>query len=94
MPLAFAAACTAALTGAAVQPRQPLYAHQRRLLTDLADAVWAAGPQALRRVFRADFEEAADDTARRRVVVDQIASLTDQSATTWHERWVEGRGLV
>ena len=48
--------------------RQPLYAHQRRLLTDLADAVWAAGPQALRRVFRADFEEAADDTARRRVV--------------------------
>ena len=74
--------------------RQPLYANQRQLLTDLADAVWAAGPQALRRVFRADFEEAADDTARRRVVVDQIASLTDQSATTWHERWVEGRGLV
>ncbi len=72
--------------------RQPLYAHQRALLTDLADAVWAAGPQALRRIFRADFEAADDDTARRRVVVDQIASLTDQSATTWHERWVRGHG--
>ena len=28
MPLAFAAACTAALTGAALQPRQPLYAQE------------------------------------------------------------------
>lgn len=71
--------------------RQPLYARQRTLLTDLADAVWAAGPQALKRVFRADFEVAPDDHARRRVVLDQIASLTDQSAMTWHERWVEGR---
>lgn len=71
--------------------RQPLYARQRALLTDLADAVWAAGPQALTPVFRADFEAADTDEARRRVVVDQIASLTDQSALAWHERWVEGR---
>ncbi len=28
MPLALAAACTAALTGAALQPRQPLYAQE------------------------------------------------------------------
>lgn len=70
--------------------RQPLYARQRALLTDLADAVWAAGPRALAPVFQADFAGAADDEARRRVIVDQIASLTDQSALAWHDRWVEG----
>jgi dGTPase len=71
--------------------RQPLYARQRALLTELADAVWAAGPQALAPVFQADFAAAPDDGARRRVIVDQVASLTDQSALAWYERWVEGR---
>ena len=29
---------------------------------------------------------APDDDARKRVIVDQIASLTDQSALAWYER--------
>jgi len=68
--------------------RQPIYQHQRELLTGLADALWAAGPSELDPGFAADWAAAADDTARRRVVVDQVASLTDQSATAWHARLV------
>jgi dGTPase len=36
--------------------------------------------------FRADWHLAPDDRARKRVVVDQVASLTDQSALVWHAR--------
>jgi dGTPase len=35
---------------------------------------------------RADFEAADSDAARLRVVVDQVASLTDASAVAWHQR--------
>ena len=35
---------------------------------------------------RADFEAADDDAARLRVVVDQVASLTDISAPAWAGR--------
>ena len=38
--------------------------------------------------FAADWHVAEDDTARKRVVVDQVASLTDQSALAWHGRLV------
>lgn len=68
--------------------RQPIYARQRALLVELADALWAAGPAALDRAFADDFAAAPDDTARKRVIVDQVASLTDQSAMSWHERLV------
>jgi dGTPase len=36
--------------------------------------------------FRADYEAAGDDAERLRVVVDQVASLTDASALAWHDR--------
>ena len=38
--------------------------------------------------FADDWAAAGDDAARRRVVVDQIASLTDASAVAWHARLV------
>jgi len=66
--------------------RQPIYARQRAVLAELADVLWQAGPGELDRAFADDFTAAADDAARRRVIVDQVASLTDQSAMTWHER--------
>ncbi|WP_185740521.1 deoxyguanosinetriphosphate triphosphohydrolase [Homoserinimonas aerilata] len=68
--------------------RQPIYMHQREILTDLADSLFLKGPDALDAGFAADWREAADDGARRRVIVDQVASLTDQSALSWHERLV------
>ena len=70
--------------------RQPIYQRQRELLTSLADALWQAGPVELDAGFAADWAGAGDDTARRRVVVDQVASLTDQSALGWHDRLVGG----
>ena len=34
----------------------------------------------------------ADDAARLRVVIDQVASLTDPAAVAWHARLVAGNG--
>jgi dGTPase len=67
--------------------RTPVYTQQRELLQQLAD-VLVARPEALDPAFAADHAEAADDAGRRRAVVDQVASLTDQSAIAWHERLV------
>lgn len=68
--------------------RQPIYQRQREVLFELADALWASGPSELDPGFAADWVVAGSDFGRRRAVVDQIASLTDQSATVWHERVV------
>ncbi|MGO2112484.1 MAG: deoxyguanosinetriphosphate triphosphohydrolase, partial [Pseudoclavibacter sp.] len=66
--------------------RQPLYANQRELLIELADLLWQRGSSALEVQFAGAFGAAADDAARRRVIVDQVASLTDQSAIAWYGR--------
>ncbi|HEX7834532.1 MAG TPA: deoxyguanosinetriphosphate triphosphohydrolase, partial [Pseudolysinimonas sp.] len=65
--------------------RKPIYARQRGILTELADALWA-DPSQLDQGFRDDFAAALDEAARKRVVVDQVASLTDVSAISWLER--------
>jgi dGTPase len=44
------------------------------------------GPAQLTPALRADFEAAPNDAARLRVIVDQVASLTDASAVAWHAR--------
>jgi dGTPase len=59
---------------------------QRSLLLELFEALVASEGRALDAMFRADFAAAADDAARTRVVVDQVASLTDASAVSWHAR--------
>jgi len=59
---------------------------QRDLIANLVEALIASEGQALDPDLRADFEGAADDTARLRVVVDQVASLTDISAPVWAGR--------
>jgi dGTPase len=68
--------------------RKPIYAEQRDILTDLADALLATEDRDLDAGFAADWRDAADDSARKRVIVDQVASLTDQSALAWHSRLV------
>lgn len=68
--------------------RKPIYARQRGILTELADHLWATGAEHLDLGFQADWAAASDDAARRRVIVDQVASLTDVSANAWHERFV------
>ncbi|MEN0103265.1 MAG: deoxyguanosinetriphosphate triphosphohydrolase [Curtobacterium sp.] len=70
--------------------RQPVYEDQRRILTELLDAIADRGVSALEPGFAADWRDARDDTARLRAVVDQVASLTDQGALAWHRRLVVG----
>ena len=71
-----------------IEGRKALYKEQRRVLKRLATALWEAGPDELDPVFAADYAEAETDAARRRVIVDQVASLTDQLALGWHARLV------
>jgi len=65
-------------------PRQPLYLRQRALLAELADALARKAPDVLDPPFAADWHRADGDDARLRVVVDQVASLTDVSAVARH----------
>ncbi|MDQ1585502.1 MAG: dGTPase [Actinomycetota bacterium] len=60
------------------------YHGQRRLVHELAEALLAAGAEALDPTLRPAFHEAADDAGRLRVVLDHVASLTDPSAATAH----------
>lgn len=63
-----------------------LRADQRVVISELAEALTARAPEGLDPQFRALFGLAADDRARKRVIVDQIASLTDPSARSLHAR--------
>ncbi|MDQ6527052.1 deoxyguanosinetriphosphate triphosphohydrolase [Nocardioides sp. LHD-245] len=66
--------------------RVALQVRQRELLAALVDVLLDRGPDALDEMYAADWHAAADDAARTRVVIDQVASLTDASAVAWHER--------
>lgn len=59
---------------------------QRVVVTELVEAIRARAPQSLQPQFRSDFLAAPDDIGRLRVVVDQVAHLTDASALAWHAR--------
>jgi dGTPase len=61
-------------------------ARERELLAELASAVEDGAPRTLDPLLRPAWDAADTDTQRRRVVIDQIASLTDISAIAWHHR--------
>jgi dGTPase len=63
---------------------------ERELLVELVDAVAAGAPDTLTGSMAEYWDEAPDEAARWRVVIDQIATLTDQEAHGWHDRLVEG----
>ncbi|MGK0716232.1 deoxyguanosinetriphosphate triphosphohydrolase [Leucobacter sp. W1153] len=66
--------------------RQPTYRRQRELLLELTQTLWDAGPSDLDAAFADDYRAAPDEATARRAVVDQVASLTDQSAIAWYRR--------
>jgi dGTPase len=61
-------------------------ARERELLAELAFAIEHGAPRTLDPLLRPSWDAAGTDAARRRVVVDQVASLTDTSAIAWHHR--------
>ncbi|SKB09356.1 deoxyguanosinetriphosphate triphosphohydrolase [Aeromicrobium choanae] len=67
-------------------PRVRDLAQQRDLLHGLVAHLRLKGEGELEPEFAADFRAAADDAQRLRVIVDQVASLTDASAHAWARR--------
>jgi dGTPase len=61
---------------------------QQEMLHDLVRALSRGGGWALEPAFAADLAAAADEGERLRVVVDQVASMTDVSAVEAHRRLV------
>jgi dGTPase len=66
------------------------YEQQRTILTELVAALCERAPGPLDAMFAPLWKAAGDDAARLRVVVDQVASLTDHAAVTWHRTLVAG----
>ena len=66
--------------------RKPYYEWQRAILTELADALLAANGAHLDAYCTAAWSEANSLESQYRVIVDQVASLTDQSAIALHHR--------
>jgi dGTPase len=59
-------------------------AQERELLAELSAALLHWAPQQLDPALRPVWLEALDDGARLRVVIDQVAALTDAQAVRWH----------
>ena len=62
------------------------YAQEITVLQELVAALADRAPDGLDAVFAPMWRAAPDDPARLRVVIDQVACLTDLSATAWHRR--------
>ena len=65
--------------------RQPFYDNQRQLLIELAEELLSRGESALDPLSQEAFRNAENPTARKRVVVDAVASLTDPAAVDLHQ---------
>ncbi len=70
-----------------VRDAQPHYDNQREILGILVEAL-LENPNYLDSIFAADFQKisSTDHTARLRLVIDQVASLTDRSAVSLYQR--------
>jgi len=68
------------------ESRRPIYSRQRELVQELCVILAASGPDHLEPGFADDFRGAKTEAEAMRAIIDQVASLTDQSALAWHER--------
>jgi dGTPase len=62
------------------------YAREQEVLRELVAALVDRGSDALDPVFAPLYQQAPDDAARLRVIIDQVASLIDPAALAWHRR--------
>lgn len=71
------------------EPRVALRQTEQEVVRDLVAAYLKDPLVRLDPGMRTDFDAAPDDDARLRVVVDQVASLSDVRAWTLHRRWCD-----
>jgi dGTPase len=69
------------------------YLRQQEILTELVAVLAERAPEGLDPVFAPLWRAAGDDAARLRVVIDQVASLTDPGAQAWHRHLKTGDHL-
>ena len=67
---------------------QERYAKQQQVITELVDVVLANAPESLESFFLQEWNRANTDKERMRVVIDQVASLTDVGAYALHEKLI------
>ena len=65
---------------------QDRYAKQQIIIAQLVEMLTACAPQELDSIFIKAWHEAADERARMRVIIDQLAALTDPGAYVLHAR--------
>ncbi len=70
----------------APREEQDTYRKQRSIIEELVEALSLRGAGELEPAFRGDYHVALDDAGRLRVIIDQVASLTDVSVMRWHDR--------
>ena len=63
---------------------QERYAKQQTVIHELVDMLYSAAPAELDPIFEDDWKRASSDSEKLRVVIDQIASLTDPGAYALH----------
>ena len=63
---------------------QERYAKQRTVIVELVEMLFSAAPSELDPIFEDDWKSASSDSEKLRVVIDQIASLTDPGAYALH----------
>jgi dGTPase len=71
--------------------RLAMQEQQRELLTELLKVLEECAPEALEPAFQSAWRDAHDDGQRYRVLIDQVASLTDAQAVAWHNAFVRSR---
>jgi dGTPase len=65
---------------------QERYAKQQVVIKELVEMLFTQAPKELDSIFIKDWQSAASENARMRIVIDQIASLTDPGAYALHTR--------
>jgi len=72
--------------------RRPVYDLQRTILAELCDVLLASNGRHLDAYAGEAWKHAKSMEQQHRVIVDQVASLTDQSAVSLHKNLVELAG--
>ena len=70
---------------------QDRYAKQQLIVSELVEMLRDSAPQGLDSFFLKSWNEAGDEIARMRVIIDQVAALTDPGAYALHARLLASR---